>query len=156
VVGDRLPTTEDLDRLPYLEQVLNESLRLYTPLHSLSRTAQDDSEIGGYPVPRGCTVTVSMYATHRLPQHWPEPEKFDPERFLPQNCAARSNYAYLPFAMGPRNCIGAVLAILESKLILAMILQRYQLDLAPGEKVEAYASTTMRPRDGLRMVLRPR
>jgi cytochrome P450 len=156
VIGKGLPTPEDLERMPYLEQVLAESLRLYTPLHSLSRTAQEDSELGGYPVPRGCTVTVSMYATHRLPQHWPEPEKFDPERFLPEQCAARSQYAYLPFAVGPRNCIGSVLAVQESKLILALTLQRYRLDLAPGEKVEALASTTMRPRDGLPMVLRPR
>ena len=156
VIGERVPSPEDLDRLPYLERVLDESLRMSPPLHSLSRTAHDDSQIGGYAVPRGCTVTVSMYATHRLPEHWPDPEKFDPDRFLPEHCAARSPYAYLPFAVGPRNCIGSVLAIQESKLILAMICQRYQLDLAPGEKVEAYAATTMRPRDGIRMVLRPR
>jgi cytochrome P450 len=147
---------EDLDRLDYLGRVLDESLRLYSPVHALSRTANEDNEIGGYPVPHGCTVTVSMHATHRLPEHWPDPERFDPDRFLPEACAARSNYAYIPFAVGHRNCIGGALAILESKLILALIAQRYQLDLAPGEKVEAYAGTTMRPRDGMRMVVRRR
>jgi cytochrome P450 len=156
LLGKRPPEREDLDRLDYLGRVLDESLRLYSPVHALSRTANEDNEIGGYPVPRGCTVTVSMYATHRLPGHWPDPERFDPDRFLPEACAARSNYAYIPFAVGHRNCIGGALAVLESKLILALIAQRYQLDLAPGEKVEAYAGTTMRPRNGLRMVVRRR
>ena len=156
LLGKRPPEREDLDRLEYLGRVINESLRLYAPIHAVSRTAMADSEIGGYKVPRGCTVMVSMYATHRLPAHWPDPERFDPERFLPEACAARSNYAYIPFAIGPRNCIGSTLAILESKLILALLAQRYQLDLAPGEKVEAYASTTMRPRNGMRMVVHPR
>jgi cytochrome P450 len=156
VLGKRPPEREDLDRLDYLGRVLDESLRLYSPVHALSRTANEDNEIGGYPVPRGSTVTVSMHATHRLPEHWPDPERFDPDRFLPEACAARSNYAYIPFAVGHRNCIGGALAILESKLILALIAQRYQLDLAPGEKVEAYAGTTMRPRDGMRMVVRRR
>jgi cytochrome P450 len=156
VLGKRTPERADLDRLEYLGRVLGESLRLYSPVHALSRTAHEDNEVGGYPVARGCTVTVSMYATHRLPEYWPDPEKFDPDRFLPEACAARSNYAYIPFAVGHRNCIGGAVAILESKLILAMIGQRYLLDIAPGEKVEAYAGTTMRPRDGLRMVVRRR
>jgi len=156
VLGKRVPERDDLDRLDHLERVLDESLRLYSPVHALSRTANEDNEIGGYHVPRGCTVTVSMHATHRLPEHWPDPERFDPDRFLPEACAARSNYAYIPFAVGHRNCIGGSLAILESKLILAMIAQRYQLDLAPGERAQPYAGTTMRLRDGLRMVIRPR
>jgi cytochrome P450 len=125
-------------------------------VHALSRTANEDNELDGCPVPRGCTVTVSMYATHRLPEHWPDPERFDPDRFLPERCAARSNFAYIPFAIGHRNCIGGALAILESKLILTRIAQRFRLDVAPGAKVQAYAGTTMRPRDGLRMTVRPR
>ena len=156
VLGKRVPEPEDLDRLEYLGRVLDESLRLYSPVHALSRTANEDNEVGGFRVPRGCTVTVSMHATHRLADYWPDPEKFDPDRFLPENCAGRSNYAYIPFAVGHRNCIGGALAILESKLILALIVQRYQLDLAPGEKALPYAGTTMRPRDGLRMVIRQR
>jgi cytochrome P450 len=156
VLDRRAPEREDLDRLEYLGRVLDESLRLYSPIHAVSRTAHEDNEIGGYLVPHGCTVTVSMHATHRLPHHWPDPERFDPDRFLPQACAARSSFAYIPFAIGHRNCIGGALATLESKLILALIAQRYQLDLAPGEKVEPYAGTTMRPRNGQRMVVRPR
>ena len=156
VLGQRAPERGDLERLEYLGRVLDESLRLYSPVHALSRTANEDSGVGGYAVPRGCTVTVSMHATHRLPEHWPDPERFDPDRFLPERCAARSNYAYIPFAVGHRNCIGGAVAILESKLILALIAQRYFLDVAPGEKPRPYAGTTMRPRDGLRMVVRPR
>lgn len=156
VLGGRPPEREDLDRLDYLGRVLNESLRLYSPIHAVSRTALENNEIGGYQVRSGCTVAVSMHATHRLPEHWPDPERFDPDRFLPEGCAARSNYAYIPFALGHRNCIGGSLAILENKLILALIAQRYRLDVAPGEKPLPYAGTTMRPRDGLRMVVRPR
>jgi cytochrome P450 len=156
VLGERAPQREDLDRLEFLGRVLDESLRLFPPVHALSRTANEDNELDGCPVPRGCTVTVSMYATHRLPEHWPDPERFDPDRFLPERCAARSNFAYIPFAIGHRNCIGGALAILESKLILTRIAQRFRLDVAPGAKVQAYAGTTMRPRDGLRMTVRPR
>lgn len=153
VLQGRLPTHDELDRLDYLDRVLQESLRLYSPVHSLSRVAVEDNTVGGYLVPKGCTAAVSLYATHRLPQHWPDPDRFDPDRFLPEACAARSSYAYIPFAVGHRNCIGGTLAMLEGKLIVAQIVQRYRLDLAPGERVEPYAATTMRPRNGLRMII---
>ncbi|HSO05720.1 MAG TPA: cytochrome P450 [Pelomicrobium sp.] len=156
LVGDRLPTPEDIARLAHVERVLDESLRLYSPIHSLSRVATEDNAIGGYTVPKGCTAVVSLYATHRLPDEWPEPDRFDPDRFLPEACAARSSYAYIPFAIGHRNCIGGTLAVLEGKLILAQVAQRFRLDLAPGAKVVPYAATTLRPRFGMPMRIAPR
>jgi cytochrome P450 len=156
VLGARTPAGEDIDRLQYVEQVLQESLRIYSPIHSLSRVAMEDSSIGGHPLPKGCTAVVSLYATHRLPDYWPDPERFDPERFTPEACAARYNFAYIPFAVGHRNCIGGTLAMVEGKLILAQLAQRYVLDLAPGERIEPMAATTMRPRYGIRMIVRRR
>ncbi|MCW5621772.1 MAG: cytochrome P450 [Burkholderiales bacterium] len=155
-LGTRTPTGEDLERLSYLEQVLQESLRIYSPIHSLSRVATAECPVGGFKLPKDATAVVSLYATHRLPEHWPDPERFDPERFTPQACAARYSLAYIPFAVGHRNCIGGTLAMIEGKLILAQVAQRYLLDVAPGQRIEAMAATTMRPRHGMRMLVRAR
>jgi cytochrome P450 len=156
VLAGRLPTPEDLEALTYTHQVVQESLRLYSPIHSLSRVATADSVLGGYRIPAGATVCVSMYAVHRLPQFWPDPERFDPERFTPEQCAARPRFAYLPFAAGHRNCIGGGQAILELKMIVAQIAQRYRLELSAGQKIERAAGTTMYPRYGMRMTVQPR
>lgn len=156
VLGGRRPTGEDIDRLQYVEQVMQESLRIYSPIHSLSRVATEDSTVGGHAMAKGCTAVVSLYATHRLPAYWPDPERFDPERFTPEACAARYNFAYIPFAVGHRNCIGGTLAMVEGKLILAMVAQRYALDVVPGQRIEAMAATTMRPRYGISMHVRRR
>lgn len=156
VVGGRAPAPEDLDRLVYTEQVVNESLRVYSPIHAISRVALVDNAVGGCRVPAGTTAYISLYATHRLPQYWPDPERFDPERFTPAQCEARSRFAFIPFAAGHRNCIGGSQAIVELKLILALIAQRYVLDLVPGQKIEPAPGTTMYPRYGMKMTLRRR
>jgi cytochrome P450 len=150
-LGGRMPTGEDLAKLQYTERILQESMRLYAPIHSLGRVPLEDTTVGGYTLPKGCTTVVSLYATHRLPDYWPQPEVFDPERFTPEACAARYNLAYIPFAVGHRNCIGANLAMLEGKLVLAQVAQRYVLDTVPGQRVEPMAATTLRPRNGIRM-----
>ena len=154
VVGSRLPTSGELDELRYTEQVINESLRLYSPIHSISRVALEDDTLGGYDVPAGTTIYVSLYATHRLPQFWPDPERFDPERFTPDAEARRPRFAFIPFAAGHRNCVGGTVAIAELKLAVALLAQRYELELAPGQRVEPTAGTTMYPRYGMRMLIR--
>lgn len=154
VLGERAPTMADLDRLVYTEQVINEALRLYSPIHSLSRVALEDDTIGGYHIPAGATIYVSLYATHRLPSLWPDPDRFDPERFTPANIEARPRFAFIPFAAGHRNCVGASTAIVELKMAVAMIAQRYELELVPGHKVEGAAGTTMHPRYGMKMRIR--
>lgn len=156
VLAGRVPTGEDIDRLQYVEQVLQESLRVYSPIHSLSRVAAEDSSLGGCAIAKGCTAVVSLYATHRLPQYWPDPERFDPDRFTEEACAARYNFAYIPFAVGHRNCIGGTLAMVEGKLIVAQVAQRFVLELADNERIEPMAATTMRPRYGIRMHVRRR
>ena len=154
VIGGRVPTSADLDALPYMEQVINEALRLYSPIHSISRVALADDLLGGYHIPAGTTIYVSLYATHRLPSLWPDPDRFDPDRFTAQNVERRPRFAFIPFAAGHRNCIGSSIAIAELKLAVAMIAQRYELTLAPGHRVEACAGTTMYPRYGMNMLVR--
>ena len=151
----RLPTAADLHNLTYTGQVIDESLRLHSPIHSISRVALVDDTIGGYHIPAGATVCVSMYAVHRLAHLWPDPETFDPSRFEPEKVAQRSRFAYLPFAAGHRNCIGAGQALLELRLIVARIAQRYTLELAPGQKIEPAPGTTMYPRYGMKMRITP-
>ena len=154
VLGSRTPTSADLDALQYTDQVINESLRLYSPIHSISRVALEDDTLGGYFIPGGSTIYVSLYATHRLPAFWPDPERFDPERFAPEATAKRPRFAFIPFAAGHRNCIGGTVATAELKLAIALLAQRYELDLAPGHRVEAVAGTTMYPRYGMQMLVR--
>jgi cytochrome P450 len=110
--------------------------------------------LGGYHIPAGATLYVSLYATHRLPALWPDPNRFDPERFTADKVERRPRFAFIPFAAGHRNCVGASTALVELKLAVAMIAQRYELTLAPGHRVEGVAATTMRPRYGMHMHIR--
>lgn len=141
----RTLTAAQLEELPYLEQVFKESLRLYSPIHSLSRVALEECEIGGYALPKGATVMVSLYASHHLPKYWPHPKRFDPERFSAVQSAARHRFSYLPFAAGHRNCIGASLAVVEAKLIIAQIARRFHLQLLTRGPVRPRAGPTMHP-----------
>jgi cytochrome P450 len=154
VLGARQPTMQDLDELRYTEQVVNEALRLYSPIHSLSRVALEADTIGGYHLPAGAVIYVSLHATHRLAQHWPDPERFDPERFSPERNEQRPRFAFIPFAAGHRNCIGGGAAMVELKIAVALLSQRYELDLAPGQRIEGAAGTTMHPRYGMKMRVR--
>ncbi|HEU5133768.1 MAG TPA: cytochrome P450 [Steroidobacteraceae bacterium] len=154
VLGDRLATAEDVHDLQYTGQVIDESLRLHSPIHSISRVAMVDNTVGGFHIPAGATVAVSMYAIHRQAHLYPNPEVFDPTRFAPEQVAARHRFAYLPFAAGHRNCIGAGQALVELKLIVSRIAQRFELELAPGHKVEPAPGTTMFPRYGMKMRIR--
>lgn len=106
VLGGRLPTVEDLPRLPYARMVLEEALRLYPPAVGFNRKALADDEVGGYVVPANTLIWLSPYMTHRHPDFWENPNGFDPERFSPERSAGRPHFAYFPFGGGPRQCIG--------------------------------------------------
>jgi len=155
-LGGKLASADDLRKLQYTSQVIDESMRLYSPIHAISRVAMQDDTVGGYHIPAGQTIVMSMYATHRLPQYWPDPERFDPTRFEPAQVAARSRFAYFPFAAGHRNCVGAAQALVELKLVIARIAQRYTLELVPGQKIEPAPGTTMYPRHGMKMTIHHR
>ncbi len=156
VLGDRPPTLENLKRLPYTDMVVKESMRLYPPAYGFSRWAIEDTQIGNYDVPKGSVVGVSTYATHHDPRWWDAPERFLPERFSEESEKQLPRYAYLPFGGGPRVCIGNSFAMMEARLLLATMAQRYRLRLAPGQIVGTDPLITLRPKGGLRMTVEDR
>lgn len=153
VLGERLPTLDDLPRLPYTRMVIQESMRLYPPAWIISRKCIAGDILGGYPIPPGGIVELSPYLMHRHPGFWPDPERFDPQRFTPQAVEQRPAFAYFPFGGGPRLCIGRDFAMLEAQLVLATVARRFRLRLQPGHPVELEPLITLRPRHGMKMLL---
>jgi cytochrome P450 len=154
-LGDRSPTPDDLPRLPYTRAVLDETLRLYPPLWAFGREPISDDRIGGYRIRAGSSVAVVPWITHRLPDVWPDPERFDPERFTGLGARARPRYAYLPFGGGPRQCIGSEFALMEAHLVLPAIVRAYRVELVDDRPVEPYPTVTLRPRTAITARLRP-
>lgn len=152
-IGDRAPTLADLPKMAYVEQTVKEALRLYPPFWSLSRKALEEDVIAGYTVPKGATLMLCPYVMHRNPKYWTNPEAFDPDRFGPERAGAVHEYAYFPFGGGPRTCIGKRLALMEAQLSLAMLIQRFDLHLVPGQTIEAEPMISFRPRHGIRMTV---
>jgi cytochrome P450 len=149
-LNGRAPAYEDLSRLRYTRSVAEETMRLYPPVWVLSRTAIGDDDIGGFKIPGGSEILIFPYVTHRHPKWWSDPDKFDPERFLPERTVGRMRGAYLPFGLGPRTCIGLNFAMTEILVVLAMVLQRFRLELAMDPaKMTLDASVTLRPRTGV-------
>jgi len=155
VLAGCLPGADDLPRLGYTRRVIDEVLRLYPPTWLTARTASENDELGGYKIPAGALILLSPYVTHRHLACWEEPERFDPDRFMPARAAARPAFAYFPFGGGPRRCIGSAFATIEIQLIVVQVAQRYRLGLFPGAHVIPAAGLTLRPRGGLPMLLRP-
>ena len=153
VLGGRFPGLDDLPALDYTRRVFDETLRLYPPAWLITRKAVVEDTVGGYRIRAGSLVIIGVSAMHHHPAFWPDPGRFDPERFTPENSAGRPRFAYLPFGGGPRLCIGNNFALAEAPLILAAIFQRYRLKLVPGAVVEPLPLVTLRPRFGLSMHL---
>ncbi|MGE5222363.1 MAG: cytochrome P450 [Omnitrophica WOR_2 bacterium] len=154
VTGGRQPSAADLPDLPYLEMVVKESMRLYPPAWAIVRHSLNDFELEGYCLPGGTYVILSQYITHRLPEYWSQPDRFWPERFDSEHKEPRRDFAYFPFGAGPRTCIGMPFAMLEARLLLATILQRFHPALAPGARVIPQPLVTLRPRWGMPMILK--
>jgi cytochrome P450 len=157
VLGGRPPAYDDLAKLPYTRMVIEEAMRLYPPAPGISnRRAQGEDVLCGQQIRANANILIAPWVLHRHAALWSDPLRFDPERFSPERSAGRHRFAYLPFGGGPRICIGAALAMTEASLILATIAQRYRLSLAPGEKIELRNRITLRPKDGLKMILERR
>ncbi len=137
------PTLDDLPRLETVLRVFKEALRLYPPAYFFGRTTWQASELGGYHVPRFGNVLVSPWVIHHNPQVWADPERFDPDRFLPEAEVGRHRCAWIPFGFGPRVCIGYHFALMEAQLVLAEMLQRYHFDALEPSRPDP--STTLRP-----------
>jgi cytochrome P450 len=146
--GETSPTPEQVEDLVYFKQVIDETLRLYPPIHVGNRVSAEDLSVCGYDIPKGERVMVSIYATHHDETHWPEPERFDPERFGQGKQPAP--YSYLPFGGGARNCLGANFAQVEANVVLARIFQRYELILT-RPRVHIHMGATLEPRPGVFM-----
>jgi cytochrome P450 len=155
-LGGRRPTVDDLAALPWTTACFQEAMRFYPPAWSIPRVAIADDVIGGHRVPKGSTVIIPIHGIHHDPRFWPDPETYDPERFMPGRGKGRHRSAYLPFGGGRRICIGSSFALMETTLITAMLSQRFVFDLVPGHPVEAEATLTLRPRRGVRMTGRRR
>ncbi len=151
VLGGRPPTADDATALRYTEAVLLESMRLYPPAWGIERRALADQEIGGYVIPAGAAVLMPTFVINRDPRLYPDPLRFDPERFLGEAAAARPDWAYPLFGGGTRKCIGVGFAMLEAVLVLAELGRRFRLVPDPARPVIPQARVSLRPRDGLWM-----
>jgi cytochrome P450 family 4 len=136
VFGDdihRPVTCEDLPNMPYLEQVIKEALRLFPPIPFLFRKVETETDLGnGYVLPAGCYSMVVTYTTHRNPEYFPDPQRFDPDRFSPENSLGRHPYAYIPFGAGRRMCVAYKFGVMEAKTMLSTILRRFRVAQAVG------------------------
>jgi cytochrome P450 len=157
VLGGRAPAHEDIAKLPYTRMVIDEAMRLYPPAPGISgRVALEEDVICGVKIPKGAMVLIAPWIVQRHRKLWDNPDRFEPERFSPERSAGRHRFAFIPFSGGPRICIGMGLAMNEAILILATMAQRYRLKLVPGQDIVLQHRVTMRPRDGIRMILSPR
>ena len=150
------PGLAEMEALPYTQQVINEALRLYPPGWLLSRRTIEADVLGGYPVPAGANVLLPLYLLHRHPGFWKDPEAFSPERFAPEHEGERPRFAYMPFAAGPRHCIGETLALYEMLVHLYKVARHYRLKWVPDKPLELEAQINLRTRFPLHMRLERR
>ncbi|MFZ5442074.1 MAG: cytochrome P450 [Myxococcota bacterium] len=157
VLGDRDPTFEDVPKLLFLRQVVDETLRLRGPVAMVARNVVADDEVMGFQVKKGDVVMPFFHGLHRHPDFWDEPEKFDPTRFSPERSQKRNPWSYLPFSGGQRQCIGNTFSLVESVVLLAQLLRRFEVEVAPGQdQVKQVAIVTVRPDRPVHVTLRAR
>ncbi|XP_059471990.1 cytochrome P450 4C1-like [Neocloeon triangulifer] len=147
---DRKPTMNDLNQMKYLERVIKETLRLRPSVFMIGRQVTTDLKFGGYTFPKGTGIYMHIISIHLNPKVFPNPEKFDPDRFLPEVALGRHPYAYIPFSAGPRNCIGQKFAMLEQKTLLSTMLRNFKLRTVDPEKSSVYIpDLILRPKHGI-------
>jgi cytochrome P450 len=145
VIGDRPPRASDAPQLVLTRAVIQESMRLYPPIWAIPRQVMAEDEIGGFRIPKGSTVVLCPYITHRHPAFWDSPESFDPDRFTGERMAGRPKEAYFPFLSGPHQCIGNEFALLEMQLVVARVLQEFDVTLLADQVVKPAASLGLWP-----------
>jgi cytochrome P450/ubiquinone/menaquinone biosynthesis C-methylase UbiE len=156
VLGGRLPTLEDMQRMPYSLQVFEESMRLYPSAPIVPRLTTTDTSLGGFRVPAGSRILVNLYNIGRHGRHWPDPERFDPDRFSIEAKKQHHRYSYIPFGAGPHLCIGKHFALMEAQLLLISLVQHHEFRHVPTHQVVDVASITLRPRYGMLMTMHKR
>ncbi len=156
VLGGSAPSLDDLANLRYTGHVITESMRLYPPAWGMARVAIEDAEIGGYPIPKGCGVSLAQWVVHRDPRWFDAPLEFRPERWEGDLLKRLPRFAYFPFGGGPRQCIGNNFAVMEATLLLATIAQHFRIHMVPDHPAVPMPSITLRPRYGIRATLEAR
>ena len=152
MLGSRPPALADLPHLPYTMQIIKESMRLYPPAWVVNvRRAATDTTLGPYAVKRGDQLWLSPFVMHRRPAYFPDPERFDPDRWTAERERALPKFAYMPFGGGPRVCIGNGFALMEAHLIVAAVAQRYRLHLRPDHPIDLNAQITLSNHGGMPM-----
>jgi cytochrome P450 family 4 len=157
--SDRPCTFQDTLEMKYLERVILETLRLFPPVPAIARQLNEDVKMasGDHLLPAGCTVVVAPYKVHRNPEYYPDPEKFDPDNFLPEKTQNRHYYAYIPFSAGPRSCVGRKYAMLKLKVLISTILRNYKINSDLTEKdFKLQVDIILKRSDGFRIKLEPR
>ncbi|HXF27754.1 MAG TPA: cytochrome P450, partial [Bryobacteraceae bacterium] len=152
VLGGRLPNFDDVPRLRYSEKIMAESMRLYPPAWAVSRLTKAGYDLAGWHLPRGAVCLMSPWVTHRDARFFPDPERFDPERWTPEARESRPKFCYFPFGGGARVCIGERFAWTEGILAMATIAQKWRFRLAAGQVVEPLPLVTLRTKYGMRMI----
>ncbi|MEO8194097.1 MAG: cytochrome P450 [Gemmatimonadales bacterium] len=156
VLGGRAPRFDDMPALPYTRMVFAESMRLYPPAWAIGRRAIEAFGVKGYTIPRRSVVIMSPYIMHRDARFFPDPERFDPDRWTPEAQASRPKFSYFPFGGGTRVCIGEQFAWMEGILLVAALAKKWRMRLVPGHPVEVQPLITLRPKHGMRMQLERR
>ena len=156
VLGSKLPSVEDLGRLPYTHSVFKEALRIYPAAWTIARRAVADYEVGGYTIPAGADIYVSQFVMHRDSRFFPEPLEYKPDRWETEEDEALPKFTYFPFGGGPRRCIGEPFAWMEGVLLLASIASHWKMRLAPGHRVVPDPLITIRPKYGMKMTVERR
>jgi len=156
VLKGRLPGVDDMQKLVYTERVFTEAMRLYPPVWVMSRRAVSACKIGGYHIPAKSILLLSQYVIHHDERFYPDPERFDPDRWTAESRKARPKYAYFPFGGGPRLCIGEPFAWMEGILLLATIAQKWRLHLSKDQQIKPQPLITLRPKYGMKMKIEKR
>ncbi|KAF5282683.1 hypothetical protein FQA39_LY17515 [Lamprigera yunnana] len=156
--SDRKLTLADLQRMQYTDRVLKESLRLYPSVPVIGRITDSIVQTAtGYTIPKDTFISLHIYGIHHNPKYFPNPENFDPDRFLPENCSARHPFSYIPFSAGPRNCIGQRFAVLELKAMLISIIRNFKvLPVDKPANLHIFSHLTIKPKDGIKVKFQKR
>lgn len=151
VLNGSNPNFEKLPKLEYTRRIFDETLRLYPPAWGMVRTPKEDDEINGYLIAKNSIVTVGAFMIHRHPEFWQKPDEFNPDNFLQEKVNQRPKFAYFPFGGGKRICIGQNFALMEATIIIALISQRFKLELLPNQSIEIDPTFTLRPKNGIKV-----
>ncbi len=155
--SDRPATLSDLNEMKYMERCIKEGLRLYPAVPKVGRILSDDVQLDEYKIPKGCMIGIHIYYLHRDERFYPAAERFDPDRFLPENSVGRHPYAYIPFSAGSRNCIGQKFALYEEKSVLSSIFRKYRLTSVDNrDDIKMVSEIILRPLSGINVKIERR